>query len=190
MVHLGNEAPAFCRAASRHRSRGAVVRIPRPVGGQTSQAPGSGPEAAKPFCESVLGRWTDLTSAQLRAQTAEQGVLAPATVRVRGQPGAAWNALLLLQTSRASPCEAVNAGSRPINGTVWELRRSDSLVEIPDSLACGSASGRAFARHSCGRHRARPAGSDPILSTPPSATGRRCRARGGESGRRGRRSSG
>src|SRR5262245_35368493 len=67
------------------------------------RARGSGPDAAKPVCESGLGRWTDLTSAQVRTQTAEQGVFAPAAITVRGQPGAAWNALLLLSPRGQSP---------------------------------------------------------------------------------------
>src|SRR5262245_30038312 len=69
----------------------------QPSAGLLGRRPrGSGPDAAKPVCESGLGRWIDLTSAQVRTETAEQGVLAPAAITVRGQPGAAWNALLLL----------------------------------------------------------------------------------------------
>jgi hypothetical protein len=109
-----NGAAVFCRAALQCRSRGAAVRSPRPVGGQTSQAPGcsgktrgSGPDAAKPFCESGLGRWPDLTSAQVRAQTAEQGVRAPATVKGQRSTG----------RSLERPAPPLTSGGKPPRGS-------------------------------------------------------------------------
>src|SRR5262245_16676687 len=92
------------------------------------RARGSGPDAAKPVCESGLGRWTDLTSAQVRTQTAEQGVLAPAAITVRGQPGAAWNALLLLSNPRGP------RPARPRGAAVLDLRlRLDPTTAQPFS---------------------------------------------------------
>src|SRR5262245_5802692 len=105
-VHLGNEAAVCLQAHASMQEPG--CRSPDTSPGWWTDQPsagllgrrarGSGPDAAKPICESGLGRWPDLTSAQVCTQTAEQGVLAPAAITVRGQPGAAWNALLLLPT--------------------------------------------------------------------------------------------
>jgi hypothetical protein len=105
-------------AATLNRSRGLrsgylTWSVDRPSKRQVPGKPegNGGPDATKPVCESGLGRWTDLPSAQVRAETAEQGVLAPAKFRSQ-VTGRSPNALLLLPKPRAvRRCEVKGAGS-------------------------------------------------------------------------------
>jgi hypothetical protein len=90
---------------------------------------GSGPDAAKPVSDQpALAWWKDLAKRQGSPEPAEQGVLAPARVKVRGQPGAAWNALLLLAQPRAE------AAARQC--MLGDDRRSQSQEIVQIRLAC------------------------------------------------------